>query len=84
MTSKKQITKLLMRLCGCAGGSTPLLLQITEDSFSQSQSNCYNIMSLYHERLESKMRNLIFVKYDITETELLFCSRLIKAFAVCM
>ena len=45
-----------------------MLVQITEDSFSQSQSN----MSFYHERLESKMRNLIFVKYDITQTELLF------------
>ena len=28
-------------------------------------------MSFYHERLESKMRNLIIVKYDITRTELL-------------
>ena len=27
-------------------------------------------MPFYHERLESKMRNLIFVKYDITQTEL--------------
>ena len=27
---------------------------------------------IYHERLESKMRNLIFVKYDITQTELIF------------
>ena len=42
----------------------PLLLRITEDSFSQSQSNCY--MSFYHERV----RHLIFVKYDITQTEL--------------
>ena len=42
--------------------------------FSQSQSNCY--MSFYHERLESKMRNLIFVKYDITLTELLFAQSL--------
>ena len=66
MTSKKQITKLLMRLHGCAGWSVPLLLQITNDTFSQSH------MTFYHERLESKMRNLIFVKYDITQTELLF------------
>ena len=29
-------------------------------------------MPFYHERLESKMRNLIFVKYDIAQTELLF------------
>ena len=52
----------------------PLLLQITEDSFSQSQSNCY--MSFYIEPLESKMRNLIFVKYDITQTDLLFSQSL--------
>ena len=44
----------------------PLLLQITEYSFSHSQSNWY--MSFYHEHLESKMRKLIFVKYDITQT----------------
>ena len=74
MTSKKQITKMLMRLRKCAGWSAPLLLQITEDSFSQSQSNCY--MSFYHERLESKMQNLIFVKYDITQTKLLFAQSL--------
>ena len=30
---KKQITKLLMGLRGCAGWSAPLMLQITEDSF---------------------------------------------------
>ena len=33
-------------------------------------------MSFYHERLESKLRNLIFVKYDITRTELLFAQSL--------
>ena len=33
-------------------------------------------MSFYHERLESKMQNLIFVKYDITQTELLFAQSL--------
>ena len=33
-------------------------------------------MSFYHERLESKMRNLIFVKYDITRSELLFAQSL--------
>ena len=66
MTSKKQIAKLMMKL----RGSAPLLLQITEDSFSQSQSNCY--MSFYNERLESKM----FVKYDITQTELIFAQSL--------
>ena len=35
-------------------------------------------MSFYHERLESKMRNLIFMKYDRTETqtELLFAQSL--------
>ena len=32
--------------------------------------------SFYHERLESKMRSLIFVKYDITQTELLFAQSL--------
>ena len=42
--------------------------------FFQSQSNCF--MSFYHERLESKMRNLIFMKYDITQTELLFAQSL--------
>ena len=61
---KKQITKLLIRLRGYAGWSTPLLLQITEDRFSQSRSDCYMNMSFYHERLENKMRNLIIVKYD--------------------
>ena len=40
-SSKKQTTKLLMRLRGCACWSAPLLLQITEDRFSQSRSNCY-------------------------------------------
>ena len=62
LRSKEQITKFLMRLRGCAGPSAPLLLQITEDSFSQSQSSCY--MLFYHERLESKMRNLIIMKYN--------------------
>ena len=38
---KKQTTKLLMRLRGCASWSAPLLLQITQDRFSQSRSNCY-------------------------------------------
>ena len=38
------------------------------------QSNCF--MSFYRERLESKMLNLIFVKYDITWTELLFAQSL--------
>ena len=38
---KKQTTKLLMILHGCAGWSGPLLLQITEDRVSQSLSNCY-------------------------------------------
>ena len=33
---------------------------------------CY----FYHERLESKMRNFIFVKYDLTQTELLFAQYL--------
>ena len=40
-SSKKLTTKLLMRLRGCAAWSAPLLLQITEDRFLQSQSNCY-------------------------------------------
>ena len=65
-----------MRLLECAGWSVSLLLQITEDSFYQSQSNCYMYISFYHERLESKMRNSIFVKYDITQTELLFAPSL--------
>ena len=38
---KKQTTKLLIILRGCAGWSGPLLLQITEDRFSQSRSYCY-------------------------------------------
>ena len=38
---QKQTTTLLMRLHGCGGWSAPLLLQITEDRFSQSRSNCY-------------------------------------------
>ena len=40
-SSKKQTTTLLMRLRGCAVWSAPLLLQITEDMFLQSRSNCY-------------------------------------------
>ena len=40
-SSKKHTTKLLMRLRGYAGWSAPLLLQITEDRFLQSPSNCY-------------------------------------------
>ena len=50
------------------------VVTITEDRISQSQSTCY--MSFYHESLESKVRNLIFVKYDITQTELLFAQSL--------
>ena len=38
---QKQTTTLLMNLCGCASWSAPVLLQITEDRFSQSGSNCY-------------------------------------------
>ena len=30
----------------------------------------------YHERLKSKMRDLIFVKYDITQAEMLFAQSL--------
>ena len=59
---KKQTTKLLMRLRGCAGWSGPLLLQIP-DRFSQSQSNCY-ICHLTMTHIRNKMRNLIIVKYD--------------------
>ena len=33
-------------------------------------------MPFHNERLESKMRNLIFVKHDITQTELLFAQSL--------
>ena len=33
-------------------------------------------MSFYHERLESKMRNMIFVTFDIAQTELLFAQAL--------
>ena len=32
-------------------------------------------MSFYHKRLESKMRNLIFMKNDITQTELLLLAQ---------
>ena len=63
-----------------ADETAPFLLQITEDSFSQSLSNC--CMSFYHERLESKIRNLIFVKYDITQTELLFAQSLQSIWSV--
>ena len=59
---KKQTTKLLMRLRGCASWSAPLLLQITQDRFSQSRSDCF--MSFYQERSENKMRNWIIVKWD--------------------
>ena len=33
-------------------------------------------VNLLYERLESKIRHLIFVKYDITQTELLFAQSL--------
>ena len=39
-------------------------------------------MSFYYEHLESKMQNLIFVKYDITLTELLFAQSLQSIFSV--
>ena len=39
---KKQTTKLLMRLHGCAGWSEPLVhCYKSPDWFSQSRSNCY-------------------------------------------
>ena len=60
---KKQTTELLMRLCGCAGWSAPLLLQITKTGFLSPIAICV----IYHERLEIKMRNLIIVKYDNLE-----------------
>ena len=34
------------------------------------------LRSFYHERLESKMQNLIFAKYDITQEELLLAQSL--------
>ena len=40
-------------------------------------------MSFYHERLESKMRNLIIVKYDIIGQNC-YLRSLLKATAVCM
>ena len=43
----------------------PLLLQITEDRLSHRGP--FAICVIYHERLESKMRNLIIVKYDNSE-----------------
>ena len=35
-------------------------------------------MLFYHERLESKMQNLIFVKFDLTRTEVFFAQSLFK------
>ena len=61
---KKQTTKLLMILRGCAGWSGPLLLQITEDRFSQSRSNCYMChLTMTHIRKQD-------AKFDYRETEL--------------
>ena len=54
----QQVYMLLMRLRGCASWSAPLLLQITQDRFSQSRSD------FYQERSENKMRNWIIVKSD--------------------
>ena len=71
MASKKADYKVadetaLMRRLICA-----FVVTNHQRQFSLWQSNCY--MSFYHERLESKIRNLIFVKYDIiNRTELLF------------
>ena len=62
---KKKTTELLMRLCGCAGWSAPLLLQITKTGFPSRGPIA--ICVIYHERLENKMRNLIIVKYDNLE-----------------
>ena len=61
MTSKKQMTKLLMRLRLCCYKSR-------KTNFLSGSPIA--IMSFYHEPLESKMRNLIFVKNDITQIEL--------------
>ena len=50
---KKQTTKLLMRLRGCAGWSATLLLQITRDRFVQSRSNCYPRMLRKHGKYDN-------------------------------
>ena len=63
---KKQTTKLLMKLRGCAGWSGPLLLQITEDRFSQSRSNGY-MCHLTMTHIRKQDANLTIVKYDISD-----------------
>ena len=54
---KKQTTKLLMRLRGCAGWSGPLLLQITGQVFS--------VQLLYVSFNHDTYKKMIVVKYDI-------------------
>ena len=60
MTFKKQITKLLMRLRGYAGLSAPLLLHITEDSFSQSHpiAICHFTMTLRKQDAKCDFREI--------------------------
>ena len=71
---KKQTINLLMILRGCAGWSGPLLLQITEDRFSQSRSNCYMYhLTMTHIRKQN-------AKYDNTD-RIVICN-LFKAFSV--
>ena len=50
---------------GCTGSSESTLVKMPHCWESHGVAH----MSFYHDRLESKMRNLIFVKYDITQTE---------------
>ena len=51
-----------MRLRGCAGWSAPLLLKSRKTGFLILGP--IDIYAFYHERLENQMRNLIILKYD--------------------
>ena len=65
---KKQTTKLLMRLRGCAGCSGPLLLQITGQVFSVAVQLLY--VSFNHDTYK-KTRCEIWLSWNmITQTEL--------------
>ena len=55
---KKQTTKLLMRLRGCASWSGPLLLQITGQGFSVAVQLLY--VSFNHDTY----KKMVIVKYD--------------------
>ena len=65
---KKQTTKLLLRLCGCAGWSGPLLLQITWQVFSVAAQLLY--VSFNHDTSKNTRCKIWLLWNMITQTEL--------------